>query len=520
MTQTRPAAVVVLAAGAGTRMRSATPKVLHAVGGRTLLGHALTAARQVDPERLAVVVRHERERVAAFVTESDPAALLVDQDEIPGTGRAVQCALDALDAAAAADGSLLVMAGDTPLLDGDTLAALLEAHAGSGNAVTVLTAEVPDPFGYGRILRDGEQVVGVVEERDATDAQRAITEINTSTYVFEAAVLREALAGLGSDNDQGEVYLTDVVAAAHGKGLPVRALKVDDPSTVEGINDRVQLAATAARLNDRLLARWMRAGVTIVDPGTTWIDVDVELARDVTILPGTQLHGTTVVAEGATVGPETTLTDCEVGPGAKVVRTHAELAVVRAGASVGPFAYLRPGTVVGDEAKVGTFVELKNSTLGRGAKVPHLSYVGDADIGEGTNIGAASVFVNYDGVHKHRSTIGAHARTGADNMFVAPVQVGDGAYTGAGTIVRHDVPAGALALNDFGQKVVEGWVERKRPGTAAAEAASAANGSGAGAGGSSSSSASDPEPAAEEDPTTDVGRDSDGAAAPGEGSTR
>ncbi|MGC5616784.1 bifunctional UDP-N-acetylglucosamine diphosphorylase/glucosamine-1-phosphate N-acetyltransferase GlmU [Georgenia sp. Z1491] len=518
MTSTRPAAVVVLAAGAGTRMRSSTPKVLHAVGGRTLLGHALAAARAVDPERLAVVVRHERERVAAFVGESDPAALLVDQDEIPGTGRAVQCALEALDRAAASDGPLLVMAGDTPLLDGETLAALLDAHTGAGNAITVLTARIDDPFGYGRILREGDRVVGVVEERDATDAQREITEINTSTYVFEASVLREALAGLGSDNDQGEVYLTDVVAAAHGRGLPVRALTVDDPATVEGVNDRVQLAAIAARLNDRLLARWMRAGVTIVDPGTTWIDVDVDLGRDVTILPGTQLHGTTVVAEGATVGPETTLTDCEIGAGATVVRTHAELAVVRDGASVGPFAYLRPGTVVGEEAKVGTFVELKNSTLGRGAKVPHLSYVGDADIGEGTNIGAASVFVNYDGVHKHRSRIGAHARTGADNMFVAPVSVGDGAYTGAGTIVRHDVPAGALALNDFGQKVREGWVEERRPGTKAAEAAAAAR---AGASGTAGGGASGEGPRGESigaGPETTGTQD--GASAPGEGSAR
>ena len=502
MSATRPAAVVVLAAGAGTRMRSATPKVLHAVGGRTLLGHAMSAARAVDPQRLAVVVRHERERVAEFVSGADAAALLVDQDEIPGTGRAVQCALEALDADAAPDGPLLVMAGDTPLLDGETLTALVDAHTTSGNAITVLTAQLDEPFGYGRILREGEQVVGIVEERDATDAQRAITEINTATYGFEASVLREALAGLGSDNDQGEVYLTDVVAAAHGRGLPVRALTVDDPWTVEGVNDRVQLAAIAARLNDRLLNRWMRAGVTIIDPGTTWIDVDVELGRDVTIHPGTQLHGTTVVGAGATVGPETTLRDCEVGAGASVVRTHAELAVVRAGGSVGPFAYLRPGTVVGEDAKVGTFVELKNSTLGAGAKVPHLSYVGDADIGEGTNIGAASVFVNYDGVAKHRSTIGAHARTGADNMFVAPVQVGDGAYTGAGTIVRHDVPAGALALNDFGQKVLEGWVERKRPGTQAAEAAAAAR---------DESTTTGPATAGPED---------GGAQAPGEGSAR
>ncbi|MFC7404867.1 bifunctional UDP-N-acetylglucosamine diphosphorylase/glucosamine-1-phosphate N-acetyltransferase GlmU [Georgenia alba] len=487
MSQSRPT-VIVLAAGEGTRMRSRTPKVLHGIGGRSLLGHALVAARGVDPERLAVVVRHERDTVAAHAQDLDPEVMIVDQDDVPGTGRAVQCALSALDAAAQAaavangddagghladvlTGPVLVMAGDTPLLDAGTLTELLRAHEADENAVTVLTTTVDEPYGYGRILREEGAVVGVVEERDATDAQRRIREINTSTYVFDATVLRDALNGVGRQNDQGEVYLTDVVALAHDAGLPVRAVAVEDSWLVEGVNDRVQLATLGAELNRRTLESWMREGVTVVDPATTWVDLDVELARDVTLLPGTQLHGTTSVGEGSVVGPDTTLRDVTVGAGVRVERTHGSDAVLADGATVGPFAYLRPGTRLGADGKIGTFVETKNADIGPGAKVPHLSYVGDAEIGEGTNIGAASVFVNYDGVHKHRSRVGRHARTGSDNMFVAPVTVGDGAYTGAGTILREDVPPGALAVPASGQRVIRDWVLRRRPGTPSAQAA-------------------------------------------------
>jgi bifunctional UDP-N-acetylglucosamine pyrophosphorylase/glucosamine-1-phosphate N-acetyltransferase len=490
--------VIVLAAGEGTRMRSATPKVLHMLAGRSLLGHALAAARHLDPARVTVVVRHERERVAAHARELDPAVLLADQDDIPGTGRAVQCALSVLDAttqaevAAAVDGPgrpgsaaglqlegpIVVLAGDIPLLDGGTLAELLAAHAADQNAVTVLTTEVEDATGYGRILRDPGtgDVLGIVEERDADEAQRAVREINSSVYVFDAQVLRSALGRLGRDNAQGEVYLTDVLAIARADGGRVRALRTDDPVLVEGVNDRVQLAVLRAELNRRILEDWMREGVTVVDPATTWVDVDVELARDVTLLPGTQLHGATRVAAGATVGPDTTLTDVEVGAGASVVRTHGSRAVIGAGASVGPFSYLRPGTVLGERGKIGTFVETKNAQIGAGSKVPHLSYVGDATIGEETNIGAASVFVNYDGVNKHRTTIGSYARTGSDNMFVAPVTVGDGAYTGAGSVIRRDVPPGALAVSGGPQRNIEGWVARARAGTPAAEAAARARG--------------------------------------------
>ncbi|MCO7274132.1 MULTISPECIES: bifunctional UDP-N-acetylglucosamine diphosphorylase/glucosamine-1-phosphate N-acetyltransferase GlmU [Cellulosimicrobium] len=493
-----PAAVIVLAAGEGTRMKSSTPKMLHTLAGRSLLGHVLVAARSLDPARLAVVVRHERDRVAEHALSVDPDAVVVDQDEIPGTGRAVQCALAALDAKAHAqallhgvpdgeegrglgdglEGPVVVTAGDTPLLDGGTLAQLLAAHVVDGNAVTMLTTELEDATGYGRVVRDGSgDVQRIVEHKDASADERAIREVNASIYVFDAAVLRRGLGTLGRDNAQGEVYLTDVVAAARAEGGTVRALVSADPTIVEGVNDRVQLATLRAELNRRILEDWMREGVTVVDPATTWVDVDVELARDVTLLPGTQLHGATVVAEGATIGPDTTLTDTEVGAGATVTRTHGSLAVLGAGTSVGPFAYLRPGTVLGAQGKIGTFVETKNAEIGEGSKIPHLSYVGDATIGEHTNIGAASVTVNYDGVHKHRTVIGSHARTGADNMFVAPVSVGDGAYTAAGSVIRRDVPAGALGVSGGQQRNIEGWVERRRPGTPAADAAAAARAS-------------------------------------------
>ncbi|WP_246256552.1 bifunctional UDP-N-acetylglucosamine diphosphorylase/glucosamine-1-phosphate N-acetyltransferase GlmU [Isoptericola halotolerans] len=482
-------------------MRSATPKVLHRLAGRSMLGHAMTAARELDPAHLAVVVRHERDQVAAAARALEETAVVVDQDEIPGTGRAVQCALDALDARAHAavaarlaetgdagsdlgdglQGSVVVLAGDIPLLDGAALGELLAAHHADGNAVTILTTELDDATGYGRIVREQGtgDVVAIVEHADATAEQRQIREINSSVYVFDAAVLRRGLGGLAADNAQGEVYLTDVVASARAEGGTVRALLSDDPMLVEGVNDRLALATLGAELNRRILADWMRAGVTVVDPATTWVDADVELAQDVTLLPGTQLHGATRVESGATIGPDTTLTDVEVGADATVARTHGSLSVIGDGATVGPFAYLRPNTRLGERGKIGAFVETKNSEIGAGSKVPHLSYVGDATIGEQSNIGAASVTVNYDGVHKHRTVIGSHARTGADNMFVAPVTVGDGAYTAAGSIITRDVPAGALGVSRSQQKNVDGWVERRRPGSAAAEAAARASSDGA-----------------------------------------
>jgi bifunctional UDP-N-acetylglucosamine pyrophosphorylase/glucosamine-1-phosphate N-acetyltransferase len=450
-------------------MRSATPKVLHRIGGRSLLGHALAAARGVQPERLVVVVRHGRDQVAAEVVALDDQALVADQDDVPGTGRAVQCALDALPGLS---GTVLVTYGDVPLLETAALRDVLAGHARSGAAVTVVTSVVDDPTGYGRVLRDADgSVAGIVEHKDADEGQRSVREINSGIYAFDADLLRSALDRVTRDNTQGEMYLTDVVAVARADGRLVAGHVLADVWQTEGVNDRAQLARLGAELNRRVLAGWMRDGVTIVDPATTWIDVDTELARDVTVLPGTQLLGATVVGEGATVGPDTTLTDVEVGARASVVRTHGNLAVLGPDTTVGPFAYLRPGTELGASGKIGTFVETKNAEIGAGSKIPHLTYVGDATIGVDSNIGASSVFVNYDGVAKHRTTIGDHCRTGSDTMFVAPVTVGDGAYTAAGTVVRKDVPAGALALNVAPQRNVEGWVVRRRPGTASAQAA-------------------------------------------------
>jgi bifunctional UDP-N-acetylglucosamine pyrophosphorylase/glucosamine-1-phosphate N-acetyltransferase len=474
--QPRPAAVVVLAAGSGTRMKSKLMKVLHPVCGRSMIGHVLTAALHVEPAHLVAVVGNSREQVGPHILEQVPRALLAVQETQDGTGHAVRIALDALrEAAGTTDGVVVVMAGDTPLMQGETLSGLVEAHGSTDRAITVLTAEVADPFGYGRILRDEDgSVTSIVEEKDATAAQIAVREINSGIFAFDGAFLADALSRISNDNAKGEYYLTDVVAIAHQDGRAVGAHRIDDVMQTEGVNDRAQLAGLAAEMNRRILDRWMRDGVTVVDPTTTWIDSDVVLERDVTILPGVQLHGATVVAEDAVVGPDCTLKDVEVGAGATVVRTHGELAVVGPGATVGPFSYLRPGTELGRGGKIGGFVETKNARIGDGAKVPHLSYVGDAEIGEGSNIGAGTIFANYDGVAKHRTRIGKQARTASNNTFVAPVEIGDGAATGAGTVVRRDVPPGALAVSSGPQREIEGWTLRKRPGTPMAEAAEAA----------------------------------------------
>ncbi|WP_422117295.1 bifunctional UDP-N-acetylglucosamine diphosphorylase/glucosamine-1-phosphate N-acetyltransferase GlmU [Brachybacterium sp. UNK5269] len=468
-----PAAVIVLAAGAGTRMKSRTPKVLHEIGGRSLLLHALTAAEGTSPSELVVVLRHERDRVAAHLAEHAAEVMVADQDEIPGTGRAVQCGLAQVTAT---EGTVLVTYGDVPLLEPATLRELVGAHEAAGAAATVLTARVSDPTGYGRILRseDGSEVLGIVEHKDATEQQRAIDEINSGIYAFDLAVLRDALGRIGTDNAQGEMYLTDVLAIARADGRSVRAVVTEDVMMVEGVNDRVQLAQLGAEMNRRTLERHMRAGVTIVDPSTTWIDADVSIGQDAVILPGVQLHGATEIGEQAVIGPDSTLRDTEVGAGAEVVRSHALLAVIGEQATVGPFSYLRAGTDLGARGKIGGFVETKNSVIAEGAKVPHLSYVGDAEIGEGTNIGAGTIFANYDGVDKHRTTVGRHVRIGSDNVLVAPVTIGDGAATGAGTTVRKDVPPGALSVNAVAQRNMEGWTLRRRAGTAAGDAARAA----------------------------------------------
>jgi bifunctional UDP-N-acetylglucosamine pyrophosphorylase/glucosamine-1-phosphate N-acetyltransferase len=455
-------------------MKSATPKVLHTLGGRSLVGHALVAARECEPDHVVVVVRHDRDRVAEHVSVEDPMAVIADQDDTPGTGRAVECGLAVLPHDIV--GTVVVTMGDTPLLSGRTLRALIADHVASGCAATVVTATLDDPTGYGRILRtDAGDVIGNVEHKDATTEQLAITEVNSGIYAFDAATLRDRLPGVGSDNSQAEKYLTDVLASIHKAGGRVGALRLDDTWQTEGVNDRVQLARLGAEYNRRTVERWMQAGVTVVDPATTWLDADVTLGGDVTIHPNTQIHGASTIGSEVVIGPDTTLTDVEIGDGATVVRAQATLAVVGAGATVGPFAYLRPGTTVGTDGKIGTFVETKNARLGDSAKVPHLSYVGDADIGPGSNIGAGTIFANYDGVDKHTTTVGAHAKTGANNTFVAPVTIGDGAVTGGGTVVRRDVAPGSLAVSTGPQRNIDGWVERKRPDSAAAKAAARHN---------------------------------------------
>jgi bifunctional UDP-N-acetylglucosamine pyrophosphorylase/glucosamine-1-phosphate N-acetyltransferase len=468
---------VVLAAGEGTRMRSSTPKVLHPIAGRPLVEHAVRAAAGLDPDHLVVVVGHGRAAVTSHLegltTALDRKVTTAVQAEQKGTGHAVSCGLAELPGVVT--GTVLVTYGDVPLLETATLTALLEAHASSGDAVTVLTAVVADPTGYGRIVRDESgAVVSIVEHKDASTSELEITEINSGIYAFDAAVLVDGLSRLDSKNAQGELYLTDVLGIARSDGRGVGALVCADVWQVEGVNDRLQLSRLGAELNRRLTEQWMRAGVTMVDPASVWLDAGVTLARDVVIEPSVQLRGSTSVGEGAIIGPDTTLTNVTVAEGAKVIRTHGSDSAIGAGASVGPFAYLRPGTSLGDSGKIGTFVEVKNSEIGTGTKIPHLSYVGDATIGEYSNIGAASVFVNYDGVSKHRTIVGSHVRTGSDNMFVAPVTVGDGAYSGAGTVIRRDVPPGALAVSGGPQRNLEGWVVQKRPGTPAAEAALAA----------------------------------------------
>ena len=467
-------AVIVLAAGQGTRMKSARPKILHSLAGVPIVGHVLATAREIGPAHIAVVVSHQRDIVAGVVLDLLPEAIIVDQDETPGTGRAVEQALAALPPGFAGD--VMIVSGDVPLLDAATLTILLEAHRSRRSAATLLSAEFDDATGYGRIVRSSvdTSVERIVEQTDATPEELDIHEVNAGSYVFQLEPLREQLARLDTRNAQGEKYITDVIARLRESGLTVNAVKVSDNWIVSGINDRVQLAESARLLNAQIVKRWQVAGVTVRDPNTTWIDMQATIAEDVELLPGTMITGPTVIERGAIIGPDTSLDSCEVGAGAVVRRTDATLAVIGAGASVGPFAYLRPGTYLGDNGKIGTFVETKNSSIGNGSKVPHLSYIGDTTIGEGTNLGAGAITANYDDVDKHRTTIGSHVHSGSHNVFVAPVTIGDGAKTGAGTVVRKDIPPGALAITVAPQRNMTGWVEANRSGTASAKAAAAA----------------------------------------------
>jgi bifunctional UDP-N-acetylglucosamine pyrophosphorylase/glucosamine-1-phosphate N-acetyltransferase len=460
--------VVILAAGEGTRMKSSTPKVLHSISGRSLVGHVLSAVNALSPKQVRVVVGAGREQVEAHLSEVAPHVTTVFQEKRGGTGHATQLALDGLKAS----GTILVLAGDTPMLTGSSLTELLNAHHAGGFTASVLTAEHPDPTGYGRIIRaDDDSLLRIVEERDADEIQRDILEVNSGVYAFDAVKLAGAIGKLKNDNSQGELYLTDVIEILRNEGGKIAAVLIDDFIEILGVNDRVQLAESAALLRDRINEDLMRDGVTIVDPLSTWVDATATVASDVVLMPGTAISGKSTVATGAVIGPRTTLVDCTVGTGARVIESRCTEAIIGEGASVGPYTFLRPGTKLLPHSKVGAYVEMKNATLGEGSKVPHLSYVGDAVIGEGSNIGAATIFVNYDGVEKHYTVVGDHVRIGSDSMLVAPVTIGDGAYTAAGSVITEDVPPGAIGVGRAKQRNVIGWVLRKRAGSKSAEAA-------------------------------------------------
>jgi bifunctional UDP-N-acetylglucosamine pyrophosphorylase/glucosamine-1-phosphate N-acetyltransferase len=422
----------------------------------------------LSPKQVRVVVGAGREQVEAHLSEIAPHVTTVFQEKRGGTGHATQLALDGLKAS----GTILVLAGDTPMLTGSSLSELLNAHHAGGFTASVLTAEHPDPTGYGRIIRtDDDSLLRIVEERDADEIQRDILEVNSGVYAFDAVKLAGAIGKLKNDNSQGELYLTDVIEILRNEGGKIAAVLIDDFIEILGVNDRVQLAESAALLRDRINEDLMRDGVTIVDPLSTWVDATASVASDVVLMPGTAISGTTTVAAGAVIGPRTTLVDCTVGTGARVIESRCTEAIIGEGASVGPYTFLRPGTKLLPHSKVGAYVEMKNATLGEGSKVPHLSYVGDAVIGEGSNIGAATIFVNYDGVEKHYTVVGDHVRIGSDSMLVAPVTIGDGAYTAAGSVITEDVPPGAIGVGRAKQRNVIGWVLRKRAGSKSAEAA-------------------------------------------------
>jgi bifunctional UDP-N-acetylglucosamine pyrophosphorylase/glucosamine-1-phosphate N-acetyltransferase len=462
----KPAAVIVLAAGAGTRMKSTKPKVLHEVLGLTLLEHVLHAASALNPEQTLVIIGHGGDQVQEQLAKTYPAVVTAVQNEQHGTGHAAKIALDALGELS---GPVLVLAGDTPLLTTSDLQLTLDALVGKSAAV--LTAHLADATGYGRIVRNSNETFEkIVEHRDASETELSITEVNSGVYAFDAKLLRESIAKLTTDNSQGEQYLTDVLSILRSEGHEVAAIATLEENIL-GVNDRRQLAQAGTILRNRINNEWMLAGVTMVDPNSVWIDRTVVLESDVTILPNVSITGSSIIRGGATIGPDCSLHDTVADHCATVIRTTSNGAVIGEGANVGPYTYLRPGTVLGAGAKAGGFVEMKNANLGANAKVPHLSYVGDATIGEGTNIGAATVFVNYDGQEKHHTQVGSHVRIGSDTMLVAPLVIGDGAYTAAGSVITEDVPAGSMAVGRARQRNVIDWVLRRRPGSDSAKAA-------------------------------------------------
>jgi bifunctional UDP-N-acetylglucosamine pyrophosphorylase / glucosamine-1-phosphate N-acetyltransferase len=460
----RPLSAVVLAAGEGTRMRSATPKVLHPLCGRPMLLHVLDTLIALPLDRIVLVVGRGAERVHKTVQEQLATEIpieFVEQRVQRGTGDAASVGLTAFADTLDADDDVIVLAADAPLLRPETLAALATEHRLTDAAATLLTAVLPDPTGYGRVIRDGrDNVERIVEQLDANDAELELTEVNPSIYCFRRSFLAPALRRLSPENAQGEYYLTDVIGVLRQAGHLVVGLPAPDVGETWQVNDRAQLSAAEGVLRARINERWMREGVSMTDPARTYIDASVELEADSRLLPGTILEGRTVVGAGSVVGPDSRLVDTIVGRDAVVSQTVARESEIGDRATVGPWASLRAGTHIGADAHIGTFVETKNAEIGEGAKVPHLAYVGDAEIGPRTNIGAGTIVANYDGHSKHRTIVGADVRVGSNTVLVAPVEVGDGAYTAAGSVVNRDVPPGALAKGVPAQ-IEEGWADRR-----------------------------------------------------------
>ncbi len=459
-TRSRPLAVVVLAAGKGKRLKSKLPKVLHSVCGRPALWHVLQAARKVRPNRLIIVVSHGRDEVEEAVRSWNvrPAPAFVDQGEPLGTGHAVLVAERAVGNAA----EVVVVPGDNPLITGDMLAAILRTHRRRKATATVQTAELPDPKGYGRVIRDGAEFIRIAEERDATTAERRIREISTCVYAFSRPALFQVLPTVGTDNVQHEYYLPDVIGILVDKGEPVAAEPADFDGTPSiDINTRAGLADIAAAMRRRINAAHMENGVTMIDPAQTYIDIDVKIGPDTVIYPLTFLEGSTGIGADCVIGPSVGMLDTTVGDGSEVWFSVVLGSRLGKSVSVGPFARLRPGTVLKDGAKAGGFVDIKASVIGEGSKVPHLSYVGDTTIGRNVNVGAGTVTVNFDGYEKHRTIIEDEARIGSDNMLVAPIRIGKGAVTGAGSVLTENVPAGALAVERGEQQNIRGYRKRK-----------------------------------------------------------
>lgn len=451
-------AAVILAAGQGTRMKSTLPKVLHPVVGKPMLAHVIAAARGAGATAVVTVIGHGADRVRAAFAET--GVLFALQAEQLGTGHALRCAVPALGGFG---GDLLLLCGDVPLLRAETLAILLHYHRSQQATVTVLTAEVADPRGYGRIIRGPDGVERIVEEKDATPSERAVREINTGIYVFAVPRVFDLLTGLTNDNTQGEYYLTDVVAAARTAGERVAALAVERAEEAMGINDRAQLAEAGKEMRARINEGHMRNGVTLLDPATAYIESEVTIGADTVIHPGVHLRGRTVVGRDCELEPGVIVTECTLAD-----RVHVKAGSVLNGSTVGadtdvgPMAHLRPGTVLAGENKIGNFVETKKAAIGKGSKASHLTYLGDAEIGAGVNIGCGTITCNYDGVNKHVTVIEDEVFVGSDVQFVAPVRIGKGSLIGAGSTITRDVPADALAITRAEQKVIEGWVSRKR----------------------------------------------------------